>query len=63
MDNPDELMSTNEVAAMLRIAPSTVVLLRRRNKLPSIRLGRSYFYRRGAVIDFLRASEVINVAN
>ena len=59
MESPDDLMTTKEVAALLRVAPSTVVMFRRKGMLPSLKLGRAFFYRRGAVIEFIRTNEKV----
>lgn len=50
MKNPREaLLTPEEVAAMLRVARKTVVVMAREGKLPSVRVGRFVRFERGQI--------------
>jgi len=50
-----EVMTAEEVGALLRLRPSTVADLARRGELPSVKLGRARRYLRADVLAYLRA--------
>jgi excisionase family DNA binding protein len=53
------LITAEEAAKMLRIAPSTVGQLRRDGKLPSIKLGKKYFYTKDALVKLINDQQNI----
>jgi hypothetical protein len=54
----NELLSEIEAAAMLRQQPRTLTVWRSRGKGPDfIKLGRSVFYRRQVVLDYIASCE------
>ena len=57
IDNPfvsaDDILTTDELAAILRIAPSTVDTLARRGDLGSVRFGRARRYLRADLVDYI----------
>lgn len=54
----DDLLSETDAAAMLRQKPRTLTIWRSRGKGPNyIKLGRSVFYRRKVIIDFIASCE------
>lgn len=56
--HPDDLLSETDAAAMLRQKPRTLTIWRSRGKGPNyIKLGRSVFYRRQVIIDFIASCE------
>lgn len=59
MKAPDvpELVNTDEVAEMLRMSSNAVYTLRLNGKLPFVKIGRKIFFRKQAVVDFVKASE------
>ena len=54
----DDLLSETEAATLLRQKPRTLTIWRSRGKGPNyIKLGRSVFYRRQVIIDFIASCE------
>lgn len=53
----DELLTADDVAAMLRVTKAWVYAETRRGALPHIRLGRYVRYRRAAVLAWIEAIE------
>jgi excisionase family DNA binding protein len=56
--NPDEtrepLLTTAEVAAWLRIGPATISLMARTGRIPSLRIGKEYRFRRAEIDQAMR---------
>ena len=51
---PDEvLMTVEEVAQYLRLKPNTVRAMARAGKLPSVKVGRGWRFRKSAIIQLL----------
>lgn len=53
MIKPDEIMRPSEVSAMLRIHIRTVYNLAEKGELPGIRIGRSWRFNRGEILQLL----------
>jgi excisionase family DNA binding protein len=53
----DELLVAGEVAALLRVTTSWVYAETRAGRIPCVRLGRYYRYRRSAITAWLEAVE------
>src|ERR1700736_143590 len=54
---PSEIITANEVAALLRMTPAWVYAETRRNRIPHMRLGRYFRYRRSAIEAWMSALE------
>jgi excisionase family DNA binding protein len=52
-----EVITADEVAALLRMTPAWVYAETRRNRIPHMRLGRYFRYRRSAIDEWMRALE------
>lgn len=53
-----ELLTVNEVAAMMRVSNMTVYRLIKRGQLDAVRVGRSYRIRRQDLVSYLMRSSV-----
>jgi excisionase family DNA binding protein len=53
----DEVITADEVAALLRMTPAWVYSETRRNRIPHMRLGRYFRYRRSAIEAWMSAME------
>ena len=58
-EGPDDLLTAEEVAALLRMTPAWVYAQTRRRRIPHLRLGRYVRYRREALEDWMRQVESI----
>jgi excisionase family DNA binding protein len=58
MTEASEILTKDEVAALLRLRPSTVDDMARRGDLPSIRLGRHRRYLRSDIEEFIQRLRV-----
>lgn len=56
----DHLMTQKEVAAMLRVSPSTITALRNNGSLPHVRIGKRVLFRKSTVQAFMQSNEVTN---
>ncbi len=56
---PDDLLTAEEVAALLRMTPSWVYAQTRRRRIPHLRLGRYVRYRREALEPWMREIETL----
>jgi excisionase family DNA binding protein len=54
---PDDLLTAEEVAAVLRVTPAWVYAETRRHRIPHLRLGRYVRYRREALEEWMRQVE------
>jgi excisionase family DNA binding protein len=54
----DDVLTADEVASMLRMTPAWVYSETRRNRIPHVRLGRRFRYRRAAIEAWLGTLEV-----
>ena len=54
---PSEIITANEVAALLRMTPAWVYAETRCNRIPHMRLGRYFRYRRSAIEAWMTALE------
>lgn len=54
----DELCTSKEAAAMLRVSPSTVTALRKRGQLAYVQIGRKVLYRKASVLKFIADREI-----
>jgi excisionase family DNA binding protein len=57
LNDGDELLTAEEVAAMLRMTPAWIYAQTRKDALPHVRLGRYVRYRRSAITQWLAAIE------
>lgn len=48
---PDEVLTTQEAAALLKLHPDTVGDLARRGELPAVKLGRDWRFTRSALLE------------
>jgi excisionase family DNA binding protein len=56
---PDEVMTTEEAAAYLKLSPRTLVSLRARGEAPpGVRIGRQWRYRRSSLDSWLAEREI-----
>lgn len=55
---PEQLLTADEVADMLRVSTMTVYRLIRRGELPAVRVGRSYRVRRPDLDGYLQGQVV-----
>lgn len=55
--DPAQLMTERETRALLRISRSHLWSMTASGELPSVTIGRSRRYRRGALVDWLAAQE------
>lgn len=53
----EDLLTADEVAALLRMTPAWVYSETRRNRIPHLRLGRYFRYRRSAIEAWMRELE------
>jgi excisionase family DNA binding protein len=53
----DDLLTAAEVAALLRMTPAWVYAETRRNRIPHMRLGRYFRYRRSTIDDWMSQLE------
>jgi excisionase family DNA binding protein len=58
MTEPIEILTTDEIARMLRVDRKTVYEAAQRGELPHRRLGRRLLFERGAVLRWLRQADV-----
>lgn len=54
---PDDLLTAEEVAALLRVTPAWVYAQTRRHQIPHLRLGRYVRYRREGIEAWIRQVE------
>lgn len=54
---PDDLLTAEEVAALLRVTPAWVYAQTRRHRIPHLRLGRYVRYRREALESWMKQVE------
>lgn len=55
----NEILSANEVAALLKLHPRTVYKLATEGKLPGKMIGRSWRFRRSELMNLLSAKETV----
>ena len=53
-DNPDDILTVEELANALKVNPRTIQRLVRRKELPAIRVGRQWRFRREWVDEWLK---------
>jgi excisionase family DNA binding protein len=54
---PDDVLTAEEVASLLRITPAWVYSETRQDRIPHMRFGRRFRYRRSAIDAWMRALE------
>ncbi len=59
--SPSDLLTAEEVAALLRVSPGWVYEHSRRDRIPHVRLGRYVRFRRGALEDWLAEGEALSM--
>ena len=63
MINHNELLTTHELATMLRVSKKTVFELIVRDRLPCRKVGREYRFVRQAIVDWLLVSQQFKSAH
>jgi excisionase family DNA binding protein len=57
VDPDPEIMTSNELAAYLRVSRATVIRLFKRRNLPGFRIGVDYRFRRADIDEWIEARE------
>jgi excisionase family DNA binding protein len=55
--SPDDVLTAEEVASLLRMTPAWVYSETRQDRIPHMRFGRRFRYRRSAIDAWMRALE------
>lgn len=50
----DKLLTVTEVADLLRLKPSTIRLMAKRNNIPSVKVGRCWRFKRSEILKYLQ---------
>ena len=59
----EPLWTTKEVASYLRIKPTTVTFLARKNQIPCIRIGHLYRFRQSDITQWLEGQKRLQAAS